>query len=122
MPSAGYLWDAAKRKGQTYRSYGEYAGRASTGEPMSSIPGATGLIGHVSPNYLQNRVRDTDNAKVFLDEFSAYEANYDSADPEKRLPSGSPTASTGRRPPSSSWRTTPRTGLTTWMRGARPAW
>ena len=86
MPSAGYLWDAAKRKGLTYRSYGEYAGRASTGEPMSSIPGATGLIGHVSPNYLQNRVRDTDNAKVFLDEFSAYEANYDSADPEKRLP------------------------------------
>ncbi|THD62151.1 alkaline phosphatase family protein [Phenylobacterium sp.] len=86
MPSSGYLWDAAKRKGLTYRSYGEYATRASTGEPMSSVPGANGLIGHVSANYLQNRVRDTENAKVFLDEFAGYEANYDSRDPEKRLP------------------------------------
>ncbi|HLZ84444.1 MAG TPA: alkaline phosphatase family protein, partial [Caulobacteraceae bacterium] len=85
-PSSGYLWDAARRKGLTYRSYGEYATRASTGEPMSSVPGANGLIGHVSPNYLQNRVRDTENAKVFLDEFAGYEANYDSKDPEKRLP------------------------------------
>ena len=86
MPSSGYLWDAARRKGLTYRSYGEYATRASTGEPMSSVPGANGLVGHVSPNYLQNRVRDTDNAKVFLDEFAQYEANFDSRDPEKRLP------------------------------------
>jgi YVTN family beta-propeller protein len=86
MPSSGYLWDAARRKGLTYRSYGEYATRASTGEPMSSVPGANGLIGHVSANYLQNRVRDTENAKVFLDEFAGYEANYDSKDPEKRLP------------------------------------
>jgi len=86
MPSSGYLWDAARRKGLTYRSYGEYATRASTGEPMSSVPGANGLIGHVSPNYLQNRVRDTENAKVFLDEFAGYEANFDSRDPEKRLP------------------------------------
>jgi YVTN family beta-propeller protein len=86
MPSSGYLWDAAKRKGLTYRSYGEYATRASTGEPMSEVPGASGLVGHVSPNYLQNRVRDTENAKVFLTEFAAYEANFDSRDPEKRLP------------------------------------
>jgi hypothetical protein len=86
MPSGGYLWDAARRKGLTYRSYGEYATRASTGEPMMNISGANGLVGHVSPNYLQNRVRDTDNAKVFLDEFAQYEANYDSKDPEKRLP------------------------------------
>ncbi|HZZ67877.1 MAG TPA: alkaline phosphatase family protein [Phenylobacterium sp.] len=86
MPSNGYLWDAARRKGLTYRSYGEYATRASTGEPMSSVPGANGLIGHVSPSYLQNRVRDTENAKVFLTEFAGYEANFDSPDPEKRLP------------------------------------
>jgi YVTN family beta-propeller protein len=86
MPSGGYLWDAARRKGLTYRSYGEYATRASTGEPMLNISGANGLIGHVSPNYLQNRVRDTENAKVFLDEFAQYEANFDSKDPEKQLP------------------------------------
>ncbi|HLZ76311.1 bifunctional YncE family protein/alkaline phosphatase family protein [Phenylobacterium sp.] len=86
MPSGGYLWDAAKRRGLTYRSYGEYATRASTGEPMLQISGANGLVGHVSPNYLQNRVRDTENAKVFLQEFSEYEKNFDSHDPEKRLP------------------------------------
>lgn len=86
MPSNGYLWDSARRKGLTYRSYGEYATRASTGEPMLQIPGAIGLTGHVSPNYLQNRVRDTENAKVFLQEFSEYEKNFDSKDPEKRLP------------------------------------
>ena len=86
MPSSGYLWDAARRTGLTFRSYGEYAGRASTGEPMSSIPGANGLIGHVAANYLQNRVRDTENARVFLDEFAQYEANFDSKDPDKRLP------------------------------------
>jgi YVTN family beta-propeller protein len=86
MPSGGYLWDAARRKGLTYRSYGEYATRASTGEPMLQISGANGLVGHVSPNYLQNRVRDTENAKVFLDEFAQYEANFDNPDPDKRLP------------------------------------
>jgi YVTN family beta-propeller protein len=86
MPSSGYLWDAAKRKGLTYRSYGEYATRASVGEPMMNISGANGLVGHVSPNYLQNRVRDTENARVFLEEFARYEANFDSPDPEKRLP------------------------------------
>jgi YVTN family beta-propeller protein len=81
MPSSGYLWDAAKRKGLTYRSYGEYATRTSTGEPMSEVPGAFGLIGHVSPDYLASRVRDTENARVFLKEFDAYEANFDSRDP-----------------------------------------
>ena len=86
MPSGGYLWDAAKRKGLTYRSYGEYATRASTGERMSEVPGAFGLTGHVSPDYLASRARDTENAKVFLKEFDAYEANFDSSDPEKRLP------------------------------------
>ncbi len=86
MPSGGYLWDAAKRKGLTYRSYGEYATRASTGERMSEVPGAFGLTGHVSPDYLASRARDTENAKVFLKEFDAYEADFDSSDPEKRLP------------------------------------
>ncbi|MFL5297746.1 MAG: alkaline phosphatase family protein [Phenylobacterium sp.] len=86
MPSSGYLWDAAKRAGLTYRSYGEYATRTSTAEPMTSVPGANGLIGHVSPEYLGRRTRDSDNAAVFLKEFAAYEAAFDSKDPDKRLP------------------------------------
>jgi YVTN family beta-propeller protein len=86
VPSAGHLWDVAQRKGLTYRSYGEYAARASTGTTMDAAPGASGLVGHVSKEYLGSRQRDTDNIAVFLREFKEYENNYDSDDAEKRLP------------------------------------
>lgn len=87
VPSAGHLWDVARRKGLTYRSYGENAARASTGTSMEAAPGADGLVGHVSKEYgLGLNVRDTDRVSVFLKDFKEYEANYDSNDPEKRLP------------------------------------
>ena len=87
VPSAGHLWDLAQRKGLTYRSYGEYATRASKGVSMQAAPGAEGLIGHVSADYLGGlEVRDTERVAVFLHEFKEYESNYDSNDPEKRLP------------------------------------
>lgn len=84
VPDSGYLWDLCKRKGLTYRSYGEFAQRVSEGEAMSGrMPG---LAGHVAPNYLNWGARDTENAAEFIKEFDAYEANFDSTDPEKRLP------------------------------------
>jgi YVTN family beta-propeller protein len=87
VPSGGHLWDLARRKGLTYRSYGENAARASTGTTMEAAPGADGLVGHVSKDYgLGLNVRDTDKVAVFLKEFREFEANYDSSDPEKRLP------------------------------------
>ena len=87
VPSAGHLWDLARRKGLTYRSYGENAARASTGTTMEAAPGAEGLVGHVSKDYgLGLTVRDTDRVAVFLRDFREFEANYDSPDPEKRLP------------------------------------
>lgn len=86
IPAAGHLWDLAQRKGLTYRSYGEYAARASTGTTMDAAPGAEGLVGHVAKEYLGSRVRDTDNIAVFLREFKEYEANYDNPNPEKRFP------------------------------------
>jgi YVTN family beta-propeller protein len=87
VPSAGHLWDLAARKGLTYRSYGEFAARASTGTTMDASPGASGLVGHVSKDYLPlNLARDTDRTAVFLREFKEYEDNYDSTDPNKRLP------------------------------------
>jgi hypothetical protein len=87
VPSAGHLWDLAQRKGLTYRSYGENAARASIGTTMEAAPGARGLVGHVSQDYgLGLRVRDTDRVAVFLREFKEYDANYDSPDPNKRLP------------------------------------
>jgi YVTN family beta-propeller protein len=86
VPSAGHIWDLAARKGLTYRSYGEYAARASTGTTMESAPGAGSLVGHVAKDYLGSRQRDTDNVAVFLREFHEYEKNYDSENPDKRLP------------------------------------
>jgi YVTN family beta-propeller protein len=86
VPAAGHIWDLAKRKGLTYRSYGEFAGRASKGE-TEYAPGAEGLINHVALDYPTGlEVRDTERVAVFLKEFREYEKHYDDADPEKRLP------------------------------------
>ncbi|MBM3760767.1 MAG: hypothetical protein FJW36_11030 [Acidobacteria bacterium] len=86
VPSAGHLWDLAQRKGLTYRSYGEYATRASDGTTMEASPGVGGLLGHVSPKFKMPGMRDTENVKVFFDEFAEYEKEFDSVDPLKRLP------------------------------------
>jgi YVTN family beta-propeller protein len=87
IPAAGHLWDLAQRKGLTYRSYGEYAARTSTGGTIDAAPGAEGLIGHVARDYVDsNHARDTERVAVFLRELKQYENNYDSPDPEKRLP------------------------------------
>jgi YVTN family beta-propeller protein len=87
-PSGGHLWDLCRRKGLTYRSYGEYATRVSDGTQMDAAPGATGLMGHVSPNFHRGdpKVRDTELAKVFISEFDEYEKNFDAPDANKRLP------------------------------------
>jgi YVTN family beta-propeller protein len=84
VPSAGHLWDLAERKGLTFRPYGEYAVRASTGDGSVAAPGAGALASHVSPTY--GGKRDTDNVQVFLKEFREYEKNYDSPDANKRFP------------------------------------
>jgi YVTN family beta-propeller protein len=84
-PSSGHLWDLAATKGLTYRSYGESAERVSDGTQTFSRGRVSALVGHVSPNYFSN-TRDTEKMKVFLGEFTEYEKNFDSADPEKRLP------------------------------------
>jgi YVTN family beta-propeller protein len=86
IPSGGHLWDLAMKKGLTYRSYGEYATRASDGTTMQASPGVGGLLGHVSPKFKLPGMRDTENAEVFLHELDEYDRNFDSADPKKRLP------------------------------------
>lgn len=87
IPSAGHLWDLARRKGLTYRSYGEYASRASDGTRMQAAQGADALWGHVSTQFKNNlNARDPENMAIFLKEFDDYEANFDGADPEKQLP------------------------------------
>jgi len=84
IPPKGYLWDQARRKGLTYRSYGEMVTRVSEG--MRAAPGVEGLVGHVAPRFKMSGMRDTDNAREFIREFDEYERNYDSPDANKRLP------------------------------------
>jgi YVTN family beta-propeller protein len=86
VPSAGHLWDSARRKGLTYRSYGEYAERSSDGRTMQAAKGIDGLWGHVSPDFKTPGKRDPENVEIFLREFDEYEKGFDSADARKRLP------------------------------------
>ncbi len=85
IPRGGYLWDAARRKGLTYRSYGEFAARVSETAIDASV-NAPGLAGHVAQNFKRAGMRDPDNVRAFLEEFDEYERNHDAQDPEKRLP------------------------------------
>lgn len=86
VPSGGRLWDLVRRKGLTYRSYGEYAARASDGATMEAAYGADALWGHVAKDYRGSGTRDPENMKVFLREFDEYEKNFDNPDAQKRLP------------------------------------
>ena len=86
VPSGGHMWDLAARKGLTYRSYGEYAVRSSDGTTMDAAPGVGGLVGHVAPKFKLPGMRDTDNVREFIRELDEYEKNFDSPDPNKRLP------------------------------------
>jgi YVTN family beta-propeller protein len=76
---SGYIWDACGRSGLTYRSYGEYGKRVSQADGHVLMEAAVpGLIGHICPDYglpkaPGKRVRDTDNADVFLREFEEFE-------------------------------------------------
>jgi len=78
---SGYIWDACKRHGISYRSYGEYGGRVSQPDGTFRMEGRVpGLVGHMSPTYGLPRkpgkkARDTDNVETFLEEFRDYEKN-----------------------------------------------
>ncbi len=76
----GYIWDACKRVGVSYRSYGEYGHRVSQPDGTFKIEGSVpGLVGHVCPNYgvegvNPKEVRDSDRVQTFLKEFAKFEA------------------------------------------------
>jgi YVTN family beta-propeller protein len=87
IPNSGYLWDQCAKKGLTYRNYGEFAWRQSEKEPMQGIAGFGNLQGHVSPDYQSWAVRDYINIRdIFCRDMDEFDKNYDSPDPEKRLP------------------------------------
>jgi YVTN family beta-propeller protein len=75
---SGYLWDACKRAGLSYRSYGEYGKRVSDGKGSFKMDGRVpGLVGHTCPDYGISKgknatLRDTDNVEVFLTEYDQF--------------------------------------------------
>ena len=76
---SGYIWDAAKRAGKTYRNYGEYGKRVSDGDGKFRMEGRTeSLVGNICPHYGSDakgrRLRDPENVEVFLKEFFEFEA------------------------------------------------
>ncbi|MCI0704515.1 MAG: beta-propeller fold lactonase family protein, partial [Planctomycetia bacterium] len=77
-PPSGYLWDACKRAGISYRSYGEYGSRVSDGKGGLKMEGRVpGLVGHMCPDFgiskvKATRARDTDNVEVFLKEYNQF--------------------------------------------------
>jgi YVTN family beta-propeller protein len=77
-PPSGYLWDACKRAGLSYRSYGEYGKRVSDGMGALKMEGRVpGLVGHVCPDFGVSkkkgvRIRDTENVEIFLAEYNQF--------------------------------------------------
>jgi DNA-binding beta-propeller fold protein YncE len=77
-PPTGYLWDAARRKGLSVRSYGEFASRAKdeagkeTGPAVANVPG---LVGQVAPDYppWDLAVPDARRIDAWLAEFRRFE-------------------------------------------------
>jgi Phosphoesterase family len=77
-PPTGYLWDAARRKGASVRSYGEFANRAKdaegkeTGPAMAAVPG---LEGQVAPDYPTWDLSIPDGRRIdaWLTEFRRFE-------------------------------------------------
>jgi YVTN family beta-propeller protein len=73
-PSAGYIWDACKRAGISYRSYGEWVvNGARPGDPSVAQPGA--LEGHIDPQYrgFDLAYSDLERTKRFLAEMKRFE-------------------------------------------------
>jgi YVTN family beta-propeller protein len=76
---SGYLWDACKRAGLTYRSYAEAGKRVSQPDGSSRMEARVpGLVGHMCKEYgvprvKDQRARDTDNVEVFLREYHEFE-------------------------------------------------
>jgi len=66
-PKAGYLWDACKRKGLSFRTYGEYADHPSV-KDHSCLE----FIGKVGPNIIPVG-RDMNKADIYLREFKEME-------------------------------------------------
>lgn len=79
---AGHLWDAARRKGPSYFSYGEAADFKSSPDTAPIFEGDRGLEGHASPKWGllirqfwsdKRQGRDVERATLFIDDLKKAE-------------------------------------------------
>lgn len=75
VPHNGYIWDAAKRAGITYRDYGEHLFVPLSGPIKVPLNTAPGLAGHFDEHYVGWDPAYTDNDRYaeWLHEFKAFE-------------------------------------------------
>lgn len=74
-PRAGYIWDAARRAGVSYRSYGEFVEEERQGTSVVRRASVPSLEGHFCPNFpsYNLQVKDVDRVAVWLEEFRRFE-------------------------------------------------
>jgi DNA-binding beta-propeller fold protein YncE len=74
-PGGGYIWDACRRAGVTYRSYGEYVKPMGKGEGVWYEGIVPGLVGHVAPYFPKYdlRIPDVTRYEEWLKEFRQFE-------------------------------------------------
>jgi hypothetical protein len=73
-PDAGYLWDACRRAGVSYRSYGEFV--FNPDDPRDTVrAGVPALEGHTAPHYrgYDLSVSDLERYRAWLEEFDTYD-------------------------------------------------
>ncbi|MDB6057034.1 MAG: hypothetical protein JWO95_878 [Verrucomicrobiales bacterium] len=73
-PAGGYLWDAAKRAGVTYRNYGEFVSYDQPADKPAR-PRVKTLEGHIDPMYraFDMSYRDLDRTTRFISEYKRLE-------------------------------------------------
>jgi len=89
-PSAGYIWDACRRAGISYRSYGEFVlappepekpskerAAEAVGAPKTYEAAVPGLEGHFCPTYppFDLKIPDARRLEIWLEEFRRYETD-----------------------------------------------
>jgi hypothetical protein len=77
VPTAGYIWDACKRAGISYRSYGEFVSTGRrVGDPSRATPGGPSVF---DPDYRgwDLNYSDIDRAKRFISELQRFEKEGD---------------------------------------------
>ena len=78
---SGFIWDACKRSGVSYRSYKEYGGRVSQDDGTVKMEGRVpGLVGHMCPSFGagnggKGRERDKDLVDIMLAEYQEFVSN-----------------------------------------------